>query len=91
MSHDQEGDVVKGDDVLNQKDVVEVYSAGFVYCSVCAPEDMSIEVLEHAVNAQNPAGPGLRWKVADEPFRDGTPNPSPCSDGHSKKHYLLSC
>lgn len=70
---------------------VAVYSVGLVYCSACAPADMAVEDIEAKVNAQHPTGIASRWLVTDEPFSHGEPNPSPCSDGPLKMHYLLSC
>lgn len=72
------------------KEVV-VYASGMLFCSACAPAGMPADEVEDAVNAQNPTGIASRWKVADEPFADGAPNPPPCNDGPLKTHWLLSC
>ena len=72
------------------KEVI-VYTSGLVNCCACAPADMPAEDVEAAVNRQNPTGISSRWSVSDEPFSGGEPNPSPCSDGPLKKHWLLSC
>lgn len=70
---------------------VVIYVSGLVACSVCAPADMSIEDIEGSVNQQIPTGINSRWRKADEPFAGGESNPSPCSDGPLKLHYLLVC
>lgn len=71
--------------------VVDVYAVGLVYCSVCAPANMSMEVLTHAVNVQAPTGIGSRWRLSDDPtFASGEPQPGPCSDPE-RLHYLFSC
>lgn len=70
---------------------VEIYSVGLCYASVCAPADMSAEVVAHAVNQQHPTGIGSQWQVADEPFGNGAPNPSPCNDNPERQHWLLAC
>jgi hypothetical protein len=71
---------------------VDIYSVGLCYASVCAPANMSVEVLEHAVNIQTPTGIEARWRVAeDEAFADGTPMPCLCPGGEDHKHWLMVC
>jgi hypothetical protein len=72
------------------KEVV-VYNSGMIYCSACAPADMPVAEVEAEVNRQSPTGISSAWRIADEPFEGGAPNPSDCNDGPLKKHYLLSC
>jgi hypothetical protein len=79
------------------KNAAVVYSVGLCYglcyASVCAPGDMSAEVVEHSVNAEHPTGLSHGWRIADEPFASGSPNPnpSPCNDNSERRHWLLSC
>jgi hypothetical protein len=68
---------------------VIIYSNGLVHCSVCAPIDMDREAVTDAVNAQHPTGV-TPWHISDEPFADGSPNPSPCNSGPGL-HYLFVC
>lgn len=68
---------------------VNVYSIGILACSVCAPPEMTREEVEKAVNAMNPTGVDSQWRVSDEPFRTGEPNPLDV-DGCGR-HWLLVC
>jgi hypothetical protein len=67
-----------------------VYSIGFVYLSCCASESMGIEEVEEAVNARYPSGV-TPWRIADEPFKNGAPNPCECELDPSQQHWLLVC
>jgi len=70
--------------------MVKVYSTGIFYCSVCTDEEPGA-MLEQ-VNMLSPAGTAHGWKIAEEPFKSGEPNPSPCNDKpETHKHYLLDC
>lgn len=75
--------------VKTKEYTLDIYSSGLVYCSVCtdAPE----KEVAGLVNEHNPTGLDHGWHIADEPFKDGTPNPSPCEQGSGRKHYLLVC
>lgn len=68
---------------------VNVYSFGLCYASVCAPTDMEPEAVIEAVNASHPTGLDHGWKVADEPFSSGEPNPFDAGD--CGRHWLLVC
>lgn len=70
---------------------VEVYSWGLVYVSACAPETVSRNDVEDAVNLSHPTGIKSRWRVADENFASGDDNPCACSDHPDRRHWLLSC
>ncbi len=66
------------------------YSMGICYASVCT--NLSVAAAERKLNLSEPAGPGLRWKHADEKFRTGEDNPCPCeTHPETHKHYLFSC
>jgi len=67
-----------------------VYSHGLCYASVCAPADMSIELIERSANLQVPTGVGP-WKLVDESFTTGETNPHDCERGPAHLHYLLAC
>lgn len=67
-----------------------IYSNGFCYCSACS--SYSLEETAEMVNEVNPTGLDHEWRLADEPFRDGKPNPCPCDRApETHKHYLFSC
>jgi hypothetical protein len=76
---------------MNANEDVEIYAKGFVHLSVCAPKSMQREVVEARVNAKHPTGLDHGWKVSENPFRDGTPNPGPCNDDPDRQHWLLVC
>lgn len=68
---------------------LEIYSPGIVHCSVCTnapPEELITMVNEH-----NPTGLNHGWRISDDPFRDGSPNPNQCEDKLGNKHYLIVC
>ena len=69
-----------------------IYSNGFVHCSICVPEGMSVTEIESEVNLQNPSGTMNGWKVDAAPtFRGGAANPHPCERSPSRLHYLMVC
>lgn len=68
---------------------VTIYGNGLVFCSVCAPKDMSKEELAKEVNLQNPSGV-LPWGISEEKFADGTDNPHQCEKSENL-HYLFNC
>lgn len=71
---------------------VYVYSKGLVCCSVCAPGDMDADAVAAAVNREHPTGIDNGWSVStDETFITGQPNPCPCEDEPSRRHWLLEC
>jgi hypothetical protein len=68
----------------------DAYSVGLCYASVCTslPDDDAAQEL----NWKWPTGISSRWSVADEPFRDGSPNPTPCErNPETHRHVLFSC
>lgn len=72
---------------------VIIYSKGLFNCSVCAPKDMNIKDVTHAVNLQNPSGTTNGWVLSDDKtFRQGGQMPGPC-DKHpdTRIHYLFHC
>lgn len=78
---------------------VSVYSSGAGYCSVCAPNDMSIEEITEQVNILNPTGIESKWKLSEDPtfhkkvdYVEPAPNPCPCDQQpETRKHYLFEC
>lgn len=66
-----------------------VYSMGLCMASVCT--SLSVEEAAARLNIQEPAGGTLEWRLADEPFRTGEPNPCPCNDGGGNRHMLFEC
>lgn len=70
---------------------ITIYSSGLVCCSVCAPAGMDREVVERRVNVAAPTGISSRWRVSDEDFNTGHPNPTPCEQDSTRLHYLLNC
>ena len=68
----------------------EAYAIGLIYASCCS--SLSAEDTEKRLNAEHPAGTMNGWKIAEEPFKSGQPNPCPCHDHpDTHKHYLFWC
>jgi hypothetical protein len=70
-------------------DEFTIYAEGPFYSSVCTSLTD-----EEATARRNlaPSGTDLGWRIVDGPFRDGTPNGSPCQqrpDTH--RHLLYEC
>lgn len=65
-------------------DSLWIYRHGPFCMSVCSsmtPEDTVAEVNRRDLTV---------WELSkDEQFADGHPNPAPCSDSESHRHYLL--
>lgn len=76
-------------------ELIDVYSVGICYASVCAPNAATKEDIEAAVNLQAPLesmSGNMAWHICDENFRTGELNPSPCPHrGETHKHWLLNC
>lgn len=70
---------------------VVIYATGFIYCSVCAPADMSVEDVVARVNEKMPTGIKSDWVLCDEDFATGEINPCQCEDDETRLHYLLNC
>lgn len=72
---------------------VEVYRAGPVSLSCCAPASMPIDDLTDEVNRQHPTGISSGWSFAveDKTFATGQPNPCPCERDPDRRHYLFHC
>jgi len=66
-----------------------IYTWGACHASVCT--SLSLEDAEKRVNQELPTGIDSRWKKSKEPFRGGEPNPCPCPDAETHKHYLFNC
>lgn len=66
------------------------YAVGLVCASACTSLDDEAATVR--MNFDNPTGIDSRWTIADEPFADGTPNPSPCHDApETRRHLLFTC
>ena len=64
------------------------YAVGLVMASACTR--LPDEQATHRMDIESPALHG--WRIADEPFRDGTPNGSPCPDNPTThRHLLFEC
>jgi hypothetical protein len=74
-------------------DPVRVYSVGLVYASVCTA--LTDEETTRQLNLEHPAGTDNGWMISDEPFADGSPNPSKCPDAvtynQHRRHILYNC
>ena len=71
--------------------MLEVYSSGLCYCSVCTDLIDPAEVAAET-NRQNPTGLDRGWSISDDPtFANGQPNPCPCNHHEGRQHFLLSC
>jgi hypothetical protein len=67
-----------------------VYAVGLCYCSVCTDiEDLG--ELTARLNEVQPAGTQGGWRKAHKPFKGGLPNPCPCDEDPSRRHYLFEC
>lgn len=67
----------------------EIYAQGIVHTSVCStlgPEETTARL-----NVESPTGLDHGWHITDQTFKDGTPNPCPCNQDPSRKHYLFTC
>lgn len=72
--------------------LVEVYTHGLCFMSVCVPRDATVDDVEMAANHINPTGIASMWRKSDDSFAGGQPNPCPCSrTPATHMHYLLSC
>jgi hypothetical protein len=76
---------------ISTLDKVIIYSEGIFYCSVCADASLTPEEVQARVNLERHPGTTAGWVIADEPFRCGAPNPSPCNEHEGRLHYLLVC
>ena len=71
---------------------INIYAAGLMAMSLCAPKDMSKEGIEHLANLEHPTGIPSQWKISEgETFADGTPMPAPCENDGGRLHWLLQC
>lgn len=68
---------------------VVAYSVGLCFASVCTA--LSAAETTAYMHEHHPTGISSQWDISDEPFRTGEPNPCPCEDDKSRKHYLFVC
>lgn len=65
------------------------YSVGLCYASVCT--SLSDDETTARLNAERPTGIGP-WRIADEAFANGDPNPRPCDQNPgTHRHVLFNC
>lgn len=65
-----------------------VYKTGVCFASVCTDDDDGVMLA--TVNATHPSGTAGGWKLTDEVFADGTPNPAPCNIDPARRHVLVA-
>lgn len=71
---------------------VVVYAEGLCFLSACVHNSVSSEDAERFVRMNHVAGTSNNWKLHDEPFNTGEPNPCPCDKfPDTRKHYLFAC
>jgi len=67
-----------------------IYAWDLCYASVCS--SLSPEETKQRLNQEIPTGIQSQWDFAQEPFKDGTPNPCPCNKApDTHRHYLFVC
>jgi hypothetical protein len=69
------------------EEIFRPYSVGLCYASVCT--NLDDVTATWRLNRDHPTGVGP-WKIADEPFVSGHPNPTPCPTSPGR-HILFSC
>lgn len=67
-----------------------IYSKGLCCRSVCT-NMTDLSEIEAEVNRQSSTGIPSKWKLAEEPFRDGSANPCPCEQNEGFQHLLMVC
>ena len=73
------------------EDQIVVYSNGLIYCCACADNQLTAADVERLVNELNESGTAHGWRIAQEVFATGAPNPCPCNDTPGRRHWLLFC
>jgi hypothetical protein len=68
-----------------------VLSWGLVYMTVCVEKSVTRETIEQKANFSQPTGVSSPWRISEENFRGGEPNPCPCPKLGDRLHYLLNC
>ena len=72
--------------------MINVYSIGLCYASVCVPKDMSIEDITSELNASHPTGISSNWELSKNThFATGGTNPCECEHDSGRLHYLFNC
>lgn len=69
--------------------VFDIYSFGLFYMSVCT--NMSPAEAELHARKNNPSGTQNGWRIAQEAFQSGEPNPCPCARHPDRIHILFQC
>lgn len=65
------------------------YAVGLIYASVCT--DLDDATATELLNVEHWTGIESRWRIVDEAFANGSPNPCPCPDRPDCRHILFSC
>jgi hypothetical protein len=68
---------------------ISVFAEGPTCCAVCAPRTFSRIEIELEVTERDPAASHETWTAREGPFPDGLPNPRPCPNDPSRRHWLL--
>ena len=72
--------------------MIDIYSSGLLYCSVCADKNQSIDDITTELNDINPTGISSKWKLSeDKTFASGESNPCQCEHDSNRMHYLFIC
>ena len=72
--------------------MINVYSIGLCYASVCVDKNQSIEDVTTELNATHPTGISSNWKLSKNThFATGATNPCQCEQYPDRLHYLFSC
>lgn len=67
-------------------------SVGLVCVSVCAPKETPPADIEAWINGESPTGISSPWRISEDAFASGQPNPCPCDqEPGTRLHYLLNC
>ena len=74
---------------------VDIYKAGPLSLSVCAPKTMLRDEIEELVNGQHPCAmppSTLRWRIADDThFKGGEKIPKQCEHITGRQHWFMDC
>jgi hypothetical protein len=75
---------------MNMKDRTRIalFAQGATYCAVCAPLEVSADMIETEVAIRNRAVRDAEWKIAAGPMIDGRPNSQSCPHDEGRRHWL---
>jgi len=63
---------------MSDRSRITLFGQGATYCAVCAPLEVSADIIEAKVAVRNCAIGNAQWKIAAGPMIDGRPNPRSC-------------